>query len=99
MPWSLCWSGKLASRLVEQGAVIECEPLPPAVLDKPRLNDLFEVLVDNALIHARPLDHTQSLRIRISGERGEGLSRYRVADNGRGIRTNTASGCSRYSSG
>ncbi|MFZ3018615.1 MAG: DUF3365 domain-containing protein [Gallionella sp.] len=78
---------QLASRLAEQGAVIECEPLPPAVLDKPRLNDLFAVLVDNALIHARPLDHAQSLRISIGGERGEGLSRYRVADNGPGIRT------------
>jgi len=76
---------RLAQRLAEQGAVIECGQLPPAVLDKPRLNDLFAVLVDNALVHARPLDPAQSLRIRISGERGEGLSRYRVIDNGPGI--------------
>lgn len=77
---------QLAPRLEESGAVIERDPLPPAVLDKPRLNDLFAVLVDNALIHARPLDPAQPLRIRISGERGDGLSRYRVADNGPGIR-------------
>ncbi|MFZ3018616.1 MAG: ATP-binding protein [Gallionella sp.] len=76
---------RLAQRLAEQGAVIECGTLPSAVLDKPRLNDLFAVLLDNALIHARPLDTTQPLRIRIGGERGEGLSRYRVADNGPGI--------------
>ncbi|OGS89565.1 MAG: hypothetical protein A2061_06720 [Gallionellales bacterium GWA2_59_43] len=76
---------RLAQRLLEQGAAIECGALPPAVLDKPRLNDLFAVLVDNALIHARPLDPAQPLRIHIGGERGEGLSRYRVADNGPGI--------------
>ncbi|HZW24464.1 MAG TPA: ATP-binding protein [Gallionella sp.] len=76
---------RLSSRLAEQGAVIECGSLPPAVLDKPRLNDLFAVLVDNALIHARPLDPAQPLHIRIDGERGEGLSRYRIADNGPGI--------------
>jgi hypothetical protein len=57
-----------------------------SALDKPRLNDLFSVLLDNALIHARPLDPAQPFRIRISGERGEGLSRYRVSDNGPGIR-------------
>lgn len=76
---------RLMQRLTEQKAVIECGPLPPAVLDKPRLNDLFAVLLDNALIHARPLDPAQQLRIRIRGERGDGLSRYRVADNGPGI--------------
>jgi signal transduction histidine kinase len=76
---------RLTQRLMEQDAAVECGPLPPAVLDKPRLNDLFAVLVDNALIHARPLDPAQPLRIRIRGERGDGLSRYRVADNGQGI--------------
>lgn len=77
---------RLAQRLAEQGAGIECGPLPPAVLDKPRLNDLFAVLLDNALIHARPVDSAQPLRIRISGEQHDGFSRYRVADNGPGIR-------------
>ncbi|HCI14840.1 MAG: hypothetical protein A2063_05415 [Gallionellales bacterium GWA2_60_142] len=76
---------RLAQRLQEQGAVLERGPLPPAMLDKPRLNDLFAVLLDNALIHACPLDPAQTLHIRIDGERGEGLSRYRVADNGPGI--------------
>ena len=78
---------RLAQRLAEQKAAIECRPLPAAVMDKSRLTDLFAVLVDNALIHARPLDPAQQLRILISGERGEGFSRYRVADNGPGIRT------------
>ena len=76
---------RLAQRLAEQGATIEHSQLPSAVLDKSRLNDLFAVLLDNALIHARPLDPAQSLRIRIGGERGAGLSRYRVSDNGPGI--------------
>jgi signal transduction histidine kinase len=56
------------------------------VLDRPRLNDLFEMLLDNALTHGHPLDPAQQLHIRIGGERGEGYSRYRVADNGPGIR-------------
>ena len=77
---------RLAPRLLEQDAAIEREPLPSAMLDKPRLDDLFSVLLDNALIHARPLDPAQPFRIRISGERGDGLSRYRVSDNGPGIR-------------
>ena len=76
---------RLASRLSGLGAVVEREPLPSAVLDKPRLSDMFAVLLDNALIHARPLDPGQPLRIRISGERGDGYSRYRIADNGPGI--------------
>jgi signal transduction histidine kinase len=76
---------RLAERIREQGATMERTPLPPAVLDKPRLNDLFAVLLDNALIHGRPLDPAQSLHVRIAGERGEGFSRYRVTDNGPGI--------------
>ena len=77
---------RMAARIAEQGAVVECAQLPPAVLDRPRLNDLFEMLLDNALTHGHPLDPAQHLHIRIGGERGEGYSRYRVADNGPGIR-------------
>lgn len=76
---------RLRVRLAEQGAVIERAGLPAAVLDKPRLNDLFAVLLDNALIHGHPLDPALPPRIRIEGERGDGFSRYRVADNGPGI--------------
>ena len=76
---------RLAERMAAQGAVVERTALPPAVLDKPRLSDLFAVLLDNALTHGHPLEPAQSLHIHIAGERGEGLSRYRVADNGPGI--------------
>jgi hypothetical protein len=77
---------RMAARIAEQGAVVERGPLPPAVLDRPRLNDLFEMLLDNALTHGHPIDPAQPLRIHVGGERGEGFSRYRVADNGPGIR-------------
>jgi light-regulated signal transduction histidine kinase (bacteriophytochrome) len=76
---------RLTPRMAAQGTAIERTALPPAVLDKPRLGDLFAVLLDNALTHGRPLEPAQSLHIRVAGERGEGLSRYRVADNGPGI--------------
>lgn len=77
---------RMAARITELGAVVECAPLPHAVLDRPRLNDLLEMLLDNALTHGHPIDPAQQMYIRVTGERGEGLSRYRVADNGPGIR-------------
>ncbi|MDZ4202228.1 MAG: ATP-binding protein [Gallionella sp.] len=76
---------RLGERLQRCGAAIEREPLPPVMLDKPRLNDIFSVLLDNALLHAQPLDTEKALCIRVSGERGEGLSRFRISDNGPGI--------------
>lgn len=64
---------------------LEIGSLPTAMLDRPRLNDLFTLLLDNALRHGRPADPNVPLNIRISGEREAGFSRFRVCDNGSGI--------------
>lgn len=76
---------RLASQIEERHAVIESEMLPAARIDRPRLTDLFSILLENALIHATPPDPQQTLRISIRGERSEGVSRYFVSDNGPGV--------------
>jgi light-regulated signal transduction histidine kinase (bacteriophytochrome) len=67
------------------------EPLPPAWIDTPRLADLFEIVLDNALRHgsaeksALAGRHAAPLHITIEGECVGTLVRYRVSDNGPGI--------------
>ena len=103
---------RLDEQLAATGASLEIEALPPAILDRPRLMDLFSVLLDNALQYGRPADPDIPLKIRISGERDGSLSRYRISDNGPGIpaeyrervfeifeRLNTASGKSSSGTG
>jgi len=84
-------------RIGAAGAEITVNELPPAWIDAPRLADLFEVTLDNALQHggaesrrwrdgaavAVPTD--APLKITIDGEREGSLVRYRVSDNGPGI--------------
>lgn len=74
-----------AQRLIEAKAVVDIELLPEAYLDQPRLRDLFTLLIDNALKHARLTESEDNLIIRISGERVGTVSRYRISDNGIGI--------------
>lgn len=76
---------RLAAQVRQARAVIAAEPLPLAIIDSQRFMDLFSVLLDNALKHARPLDEQVVPQIRVSGERDGTLSRYRVSDNGPGI--------------
>lgn len=68
------------------GASIESTALPAVTLDRPRLIDLFTILLDNALGHRPP---GQPARVRVSGERrtrdGRGFARLRFADDGPGI--------------
>jgi PAS domain S-box-containing protein len=64
---------------------LEIDSLPMAKLDHPRLNDLFILLLDNALRHGKPADPGVRPVVRISGERENGLSRFRILDNGCGI--------------
>lgn len=66
-------------------AEIACAPLPPAIIDRPRLTDLFMILLDNALKHGRPQGDGNALCIGIIGERDGTVSRYRISDNGPGI--------------
>lgn len=73
---------RLARLIADTGAHIETGSLSPLYLDLPRLIDLFEVLLGNALIHVTP-DVTPS--IRISEERLQSAVRIRIEDNGPGI--------------
>jgi light-regulated signal transduction histidine kinase (bacteriophytochrome) len=56
--------------------------LPRVHLDPPRLYDIFNILLDNALHYHHP---ERTLRIQISGESKSGRVYYRIADNGIGI--------------
>ncbi|MFA5825611.1 MAG: DUF3365 domain-containing protein [Gallionellaceae bacterium] len=76
---------RLAAQVQQAHAVISAEPLPLATIDSQRLMDLFIILLDNALKHARPLNAEVVPQIAVSGERDGTLSRYRVSDNGPGI--------------
>ncbi len=76
---------RLAQRMTAMGAVLDFESLPAAMIDRPRLMDLFELLLDNALSHGRPVDLAVPPQIRVVGERDGTLSRYRIGDNGPGI--------------
>ncbi|QPK61743.1 DUF3365 domain-containing protein [Methylomonas sp. LL1] len=72
----------LSGLIVRSGAQLDIRPLLPVLLDLPRLIDLLEVLVGNALIHTTA-GVTPS--IRISAERVESRVRMRIEDNGPGI--------------
>ena len=72
--------GRLAKRITEAGATVTVGPLSPVAIDAPRLADLFEVTLDNALLYGG----TQ-VRIAIDGERRGARVRYRIGDNGPGI--------------
>ncbi|QKS30303.1 MAG: CHASE domain-containing protein [Candidatus Accumulibacter similis] len=73
---------KLAGPLAEAGARISIGPLPPALIDLPRLGDLFRVAIENALQHGRG---TQALHIDVSGERTGEWVVYHVSDDGPGV--------------
>ena len=73
---------RLQARLQAAGAEVVIAELPPVWLDAPRLNDVWTVLLDNALRHRHP---DRSLRLDIAGEPVGGKIRYRVSDNGPGI--------------
>ncbi len=71
-----------APLIQETHAHIEWGELPMVTIDRPRLYDIFNILLDNAL-HYRQLNHI--LNIRIYGEPKGKYVRYYVADNGIGI--------------
>jgi PAS domain S-box-containing protein len=82
-------------RINAAGAKITVGELPPAWIDAPRLTDLFEIVLDNALQHgsaeksALAGRQAAPLHITIEGECVSTLVRYRVSDNGPGIETNS----------
>ena len=70
------------TRIDQAGATVTLGQLPPAWIDPPRLGDLFEVALDNALNHGRS---AQPLRILIEGMHDGHKTCYIVSDNGPGV--------------
>jgi PAS domain S-box-containing protein len=70
------------SLMRETGAQVDYNGIPSACIDRPRLKDIFNILLDNALSYHNP---QLAPHIRISGEWQAGRVIYRVADNGIGI--------------
>ncbi len=73
---------QLAEPIARAGARVNVGPLPAAVIDAPRLTDIFRVAIENALQHGRG---DQALRIDIGGEQSGALVRYQISDNGPGV--------------
>lgn len=71
-----------AALIQKTKAQIEYGELPAVMIDRPRLYDIFNILIDNAL-HYRRLDTPP--KIRIYGENHGQRIRYYVEDNGIGI--------------
>ncbi len=71
-----------AQQIRETHACIDYAVLPPVTIDQPRLYDIFNILLDNALRY-RHAERTP--QIQISAEVKAGRVYYRVADNGIGI--------------
>ena len=75
---------RLTKRIEAIGAQVVVGELPAAWIDAPRLNDLFEIALENALQHGAAPDN-RPLRITLDGMREGAVIRYRICDNGPGI--------------
>ncbi len=75
----------LSEKIEQVGAVVTVGELPSVAIDAPRLFDLFEVAIGNALVYAKPVQEGVALRITIEGEIKAGRVHYRIFDNGQGI--------------
>ena len=84
---------RMHDRISRAAAKITVGELPPVWIDPPRLADLFEILIDNALQHGTAKSRcwpdgtpiVGDLHIVIEGQHVGTLVRYLVADNGPGI--------------
>lgn len=74
--------GKLDRSLRELGIRIRVGVLPPAMIDAPRLAEVFTVAIDNAVVHGRG---GMPLQIVVDGERQGRFVIYRISDNGLGV--------------
>lgn len=70
------------SLMHETGAQVNYNDICSVYIDRPRLKDIFSILLDNALRYRHPKLTPQ---IRINGELKAGRAIYRVIDNGIGI--------------
>ena len=75
----------LRTRIAQSGATMTVGALPPARIDAPRLTDLFEVALDNALQFAGTAAPTTPLQITVEGQHVGTRVRFQVSDNGPGI--------------
>jgi signal transduction histidine kinase len=73
---------RLSKLIIDGNPRIEVQSLLPVYLDLPRLTDLFEVLLANALVHAKAEVPT---RILISAQDRKSSVSMRIEDNGPGI--------------
>lgn len=71
-----------ASLIRETGTQVDYNDISPVYIDRPRLKDIFSILLDNALYYRHP---KLTPHILISSELKMGRVIYRVADNGIGI--------------
>ncbi|QPK65685.1 CHASE domain-containing protein [Methylomonas sp. LL1] len=78
-------SRKMAAKLQALGATLTVEELPPVMLDRPRLADLFSLILDNTLRHGVPAESRNPLHIILGGQREGHVSRFFISDNGPGI--------------
>jgi len=76
---------RLSQKLSSQHISLDVGFLPVAMLDRPRLTDLFALLLDNAMIHGQSTNPDTDSVIRIYGEREGSLSRFHMCDNGCGV--------------
>ena len=73
---------RLEPAIAEAGAVVTVSDMPEISIDSPRLRDLFDILLDNALRYRRA---DRNLVIAVSGQTSGSKIRFQVADNGTGI--------------
>ncbi len=74
-------AARLAKRIKEAGATVDIAELPSIRADASRLQEIFVILIDNALRHGG----ATGARISVAGERVKDRARFRVMDRGPGI--------------
>lgn len=72
----------LRHQALERGAEVEIGELPDLVSDRVAIEQVFTNVIDNALKYLKP---GRPGRVRISGVMEDGMARFDIADNGRGI--------------
>lgn len=75
---------ELATKYPERYPLVgfNIDPLPPMLVDRPRMAELWSILLANALVHGTA---SQPSLIHISGEWRDGMCYYTISDNGPGI--------------
>lgn len=74
--------GRLSAQVPDGEGWLDAAPLPHVALPQRQVDDLFEILVENAIRFRHP---ERPLRVRVSVVSDEGKWLFRVADNGIGV--------------